>query len=109
MDPSQFNAVYLNIIIVFDISNIYLKIIGEMMEQYPNHQLTMVKPFQQHGYIVDRAIDMGYELNSDQAGCIDLTYVSMPSSNIGINYTITESSSDGELTPSAPRSFLSGN
>ncbi|XP_050257294.1 protein SAR DEFICIENT 1 [Quercus robur] len=82
---------------------------GEMMEQYPNHQLTMVKPFQQHGYIVDRAIDMGYELNSDQAGCIDLTYVSMPSSNIGINYTITESSSDGELTPSAPRSFLSGN
>lgn len=93
---------------MFDISNIYLKIIGEMMEQYPNHQLMMLKPFQQHGYIVDRAIDMGYELNSDQAGCSDWPY-SMPSSNIGINYTISESSSDGELTPSASRPFLSGN
>ncbi|KAK7847935.1 protein sar deficient 1 [Quercus suber] len=29
---------------------------------------------EQHGYIVDRAIDMGYELNSDQAGCSDWTY-----------------------------------
>ena len=94
---------------MFDISNIYLKIIGEMMQQYPNHQLMMLKPFQQQEYIVDRTIDMGYELNNDQAGCSDWTYVSMPSSNIGINYTISESSSDGELTPSASRSFLSGN
>ncbi|KAK9996487.1 hypothetical protein SO802_021173 [Lithocarpus litseifolius] len=46
---------------------------GEMMEQYPNHQLMMLKPFQQHGYIVDGAIDMAYELNSDQAGCSDWT------------------------------------
>ncbi|KAK7851457.1 protein sar deficient 1 [Quercus suber] len=29
---------------------------------------------EQHGYIVDRAIDMGYELNNDQAGCSDWTY-----------------------------------
>lgn len=47
---------------------------GEIMEQYPNHQLMMLKPSQQHGYIVDRAVDMVYELNSDQAGCSDWTY-----------------------------------
>lgn len=84
---------------------------GEIMEQYPNHQLAMVKPFQ-NGYISDRAIDVGYELSSGQAGCSDWiinpTYI-MPIDQNAINYSISESSSDGELTPSTSRSFLNGN
>ena len=80
------------------------------MEQYPNHQLAMVKPFQHNGYISDRVIDVGYELSSGLAGCIDWnpTYI-MPIDQNAINYSISESSSDGELTPSTSRSFLNGN
>ncbi|GMY15309.1 protein SAR DEFICIENT 1 [Fagus crenata] len=83
---------------------------GEIMEQYPNHQLAMVKPFQHNEYISDRAIDMGYELSSGQAGCSDWVInptCIMPIEN-AINYNISESSSDGELTPSTS-SFLNGN
>ena len=80
------------------------------MEQYPNHQLAMVKPFQHNGYISDRVIDVEYELSSGQAGCSDWvinpTYI-MPIEN-AINYNILESSSDGELTPSTSL-FLNGN
>jgi hypothetical protein len=71
------------------------------MQQYSNTQMEMVKPFQQNGYINERAIDVGYGLsNIGHVDCGDWV-ISMPMEN-GINFCLSETSSDGELTPSRP-------
>ncbi|KAE8124901.1 hypothetical protein FH972_019744 [Carpinus fangiana] len=76
---------------------------GETMQQYSNPQMEMVKPFQQNGYINERAIDVGYGLSSN-IGHVDCGewVITMPIEN-GINFCLSETSSDGdELTPSRP-------
>ena len=71
------------------------------MQQYSNPQMETVKPFQQNGYINERAIDVGYGLsNIGHLDCGDWV-ITMPIEN-GINYCLSETSSDGELTPSRP-------
>ncbi|KAK3225291.1 hypothetical protein Dsin_005153 [Dipteronia sinensis] len=85
---------------------------GDMVDQYPNHhhhhhhhQSMAMKSIQQSGYPIDH--------KSAEVGCSDWqinsnTYLSTISIEHGIGgYSISESSSDGELTPS--RSFINGN
>lgn len=76
------------------------------MEQYPcgHQQLAMVKSFQEDRYIGERAIDhVGYGFGNGQIGwSTDSPMTNSPYMSIehGLNYSISESSSDGELMPS---------
>ncbi|KAL5815564.1 hypothetical protein ACOSQ4_026205 [Xanthoceras sorbifolium] len=86
---------------------------GDMVDQYPNnhhhhhhhqHQTMAMKSIQQSGYPGDK-------LSAHEVGCseyqINSTYLSTISIEHGIGYSISESSSDGDLTPSRP--FINGN
>ncbi|TXG51436.1 hypothetical protein EZV62_023960 [Acer yangbiense] len=86
---------------------------GDMVDQYPkyhhhhhnHHQSMAMKSIQQSGYPIDqKSVEVGcsdWQINSNG-------YISTISIEHGIGgYSISESSSDGELTPS--RSFINGN
>lgn len=79
------------------------------MNQYRNHNLSMMKPFQQNGSTSYKSQDVGFLASSSntQFGSndsqIQSAYVSAP----GIGYSISESSSNGNLTSS--RAFINGN
>lgn len=75
------------------------------MEQYPcGHQQLAMKSFQEDGYIGERAIDhVAYGFGNGQIGwSTDSPMTNSPYMSIehGLNYSISESSSDGELMPS---------
>lgn len=79
------------------------------MDQYPSHQQTMVKSFDQSGYSADRYIEMGNIPSNTHLECNNWqttsTYHGAPVEPV-IRYNMSESSSDGELTP---KSYINGN
>lgn len=82
------------------------------MDQYPSHNQSMIKPFQQNGSASDKSLDVGFlvssSTNNTQFGSNDWQIQSAYiSSAPGIGYSISESSDDGDLTTS--RSFINGN
>ncbi|KAJ7975151.1 Calmodulin-binding-like protein [Quillaja saponaria] len=86
---------------------------GEMAEQYPNNQQASIVAYDQNAYLSDRPVEINYgESNANNVGCssdynwlMNATYTPSPFGN-GIPYTMSESSSDGDITPS--RAFING-
>lgn len=82
------------------------------MDQYPSHNQSMIKPFQQDGSASDKSLDVGFlvssSTNNTQFGSNDWQIQSAYISSAPvIGYSISESSDDGDLTTS--RSFVNGN
>lgn len=95
------------------------------MDQYPdlNNNQMVVRPFQQNEYAVDKSVDVGFlasssSHNNNYTNTITSTNFGGNNWQIqpaymntsvqpGIGYSISESSSDGDLTPT--RTFLNGN
>ncbi|XVF12292.1 hypothetical protein REPUB_Repub08aG0103300 [Reevesia pubescens] len=81
---------------------------NHMVDQYPSHQQTMVRSFQQNAYLTDGSIEvyMPSEMQADgNTWQISQAYFNTPNQN-GIGLNILESNSDNDLT--SPRSFITG-
>ncbi|KAJ0048950.1 hypothetical protein Pint_16507 [Pistacia integerrima] len=78
---------------------------GELVDQYPNNNLAMLRSVEQNVYSTDRAFDLAYLASISHPGCNDWQ---IQTTHPAIGFPISESSSDGDLTPTS-RSFINGN
>lgn len=81
------------------------KFTGEVVEQYPNSNMAMVKSVEQNVYTADKAFELGYPPSHSHPDCNDWQ---IQTAYPAIGFAISESSSDGDLTPTS-RSFINGN
>ncbi|XP_044465653.1 protein SAR DEFICIENT 1-like [Mangifera indica] len=79
--------------------------LGEVVEQYPNSNMAMVKSVEQNVYTADKAFELGYPPSHSHPDCNDWQ---IQTAYPAIGFAISESSSDGDLTPTS-RSFINGN
>ncbi|KAJ0106042.1 hypothetical protein Patl1_19153 [Pistacia atlantica] len=78
---------------------------GELVDQYPNNNLAMLRSVEQNVYSTDRAFDLAYLTSISHPGCNDWQ---IQTTHPTIGFPISESSSDGDLTPTS-RSFINRN